>query len=273
MPLGRCKPERPGGGYSSSSFRYRALGRSVNPSASVALQSGWTVAERDAGAAQIYKTCASCEHGGEERGELTLGHGAFRLAAEVRHQTPTAHDRNRAEQSPHVFDRRSAWVGVHGAAKEPPDRVRPQRLQDRSFRVAPRSDGRPRTAKTVTIFIDPHEATKARTPGFMKNARVLLRTLGAALARACDRGAYQGRAENFAGLWSPSPCQSISNEPARARRPAESDRVSRGAPRARGSPSRSYGVMRIATSYFDTDVRCPGVSSLGIAFRISSPRA
>src|SRR6187455_529160 len=64
--------------------RYHSL--LFRPAFSVALKSGWTVAERDAGAAQIYKICASCEHGGEERGELTLGHGAFRLAAEVRHQ-------------------------------------------------------------------------------------------------------------------------------------------------------------------------------------------
>ena len=34
-----------------------------------------------------------------------------------------------------------------------------------------------------------------------------------------------------------------------------------------------YRVMRIATSYFDTDVRSPGVSSRGIASRISLPRA
>ncbi len=32
------------------------------------------------------------------------------------------------------------------------------------------------------------------------------------------------------------------------------------------------GVMRIATSYFVTEERCPGVSPAGIAFSISSPR-
>jgi hypothetical protein len=30
--------------------------------------------------------------------------------------------------------------------------------------------------------------------------------------------------------------------------------------------------MRVATLYFVTDVRCPGVSPAGIAFKISSPR-
>ena len=57
------------------------------------------------------------------------------------------------------------------------------------------------------------------------------------------------------------------------RSPTAPLRGGRGAPRARGSPLRFYCVMRIATSYFETDVRCPGVSSLGIALRISSPRA
>jgi hypothetical protein len=32
------------------------------------------------------------------------------------------------------------------------------------------------------------------------------------------------------------------------------------------------GVMRIATSYFVTEERCPGVSPAGIAFSVSSPR-
>jgi len=55
--------------------------------------------------------------------------------------------------------------------------------------------------------------------------------------------------------------------------PTESDVVEEGSPACAGLPSSLYCVMRIATSYFDTDVRCPGVSSLGIALRISSPRA
>jgi hypothetical protein len=32
-----------------------------------------------------------------------------------------------------------------------------------------------------------------------------------------------------------------------------------------------YTVIRIATSYLVTDVRCPGVSAVGIAFSVSSP--
>jgi hypothetical protein len=32
-----------------------------------------------------------------------------------------------------------------------------------------------------------------------------------------------------------------------------------------------YTAIRIATSYLVTDVRCPGVSAVGIAFSVSSP--
>jgi hypothetical protein len=38
-------------------------------------------------------------------------------------------------------------------------------------------------------------------------------------------------------------------------------------------PGALYVVMRVATLYFVTDVRRPGVSPAGIAFSISSPRA
>ena len=38
------------------------------------------------------------------------------------------------------------------------------------------------------------------------------------------------------------------------------------------APRKSYGVIRIATSYFPTDVRVPGVSPVSMLLRISSPR-
>jgi hypothetical protein len=39
----------------------------------VDLPGGWTVAERDDAAAQLYVACASCVHDGEENGEITIG--------------------------------------------------------------------------------------------------------------------------------------------------------------------------------------------------------
>ena len=45
------------------------------PPFSVRLPAGWTVAERDEGAAQLYRECDTCTHGGEENGEITLDMG------------------------------------------------------------------------------------------------------------------------------------------------------------------------------------------------------
>ena len=46
-----------------------------SPAFTVRLPPGWTVAERDAGAAQLYQQCDACEHSGEENGEITLDMG------------------------------------------------------------------------------------------------------------------------------------------------------------------------------------------------------
>ena len=52
---------------------------------------------------------------------------------------------------------------------------------------------------------------------------------------------------------------------------AGQEEAERGYPRAT-SATPVYGVIRMATSYFSTPVRVPGVSLVGIALRISSPR-
>ncbi len=63
----------------------------------------------------------------------------------------------------------------------------------------------------------------------------------------------------------------LGHEPA-ANRPAGAATLTLDAHDLPSEPSDSYVVIRIATSYFRTEVRCPGVSSAGIALRISSPR-
>ena len=50
-------------GYVTSEFQ---------PSFAVDLPAGWIVAERAADIAQIYQTCSSCPHGGEENGEISI---------------------------------------------------------------------------------------------------------------------------------------------------------------------------------------------------------
>jgi hypothetical protein len=59
-------PSPSSGPYASTVF---------SPAFTVLLPPGWTVAERDEGAAQLYKQCDTCTHGGEENGEITLDMG------------------------------------------------------------------------------------------------------------------------------------------------------------------------------------------------------
>ena len=59
-------PTQSSGPYASTTF---------SPAFTVQLPPGWTVAERDEGAAQLYKQCDACTHGGEENGEITLDMG------------------------------------------------------------------------------------------------------------------------------------------------------------------------------------------------------
>ena len=149
-----------------------------NPAFSVVLQPGWTVAERDVAAAQIYKKCADCVHQGEEERRGDAGYGVLRLDAEVRDQATAWYAGARSGACKQLFDRHAARLGVHGAARQSPDRL----SQESGFRTDP--SGSPlqiiavrARGKTVTIFIDPHEATPAQTPRFMKNAAALLRGL------------------------------------------------------------------------------------------------
>ena len=148
-----------------------------NPAFSVPLQPGWTVAEWDVGAAQIYKKCAGCVHQGQENGEVTLDmalSGSTPISAIKRLRgTPGlvpgpvnslaigtlrgwAFTAQRGDL-PIVFPRSGYRTDPSGS----PLQV-----------IAVRARG-----KTLTIFIDPHEATPAQTPRFMKNATTLLRGL------------------------------------------------------------------------------------------------
>lgn len=148
-----------------------------DPAFSIVLQPGWTVAERGVGAAQIYKNCSNCVHQGEENGEVTLD---MALSG----STPTSaikRLRSTAGLVPGPVNSLSigtlrGWSFM--AQRDDLPIVFPQSgyRTDASGSplqiIAVRARG-----KTVTIFIDPHEATAAQTPRFMKNAAALLRGL------------------------------------------------------------------------------------------------
>ena len=159
----------------SSATVYRS--QIFNPAFSVVLQPGWTVAEWDAGAAQIYKKCAGCVHQGQENGEVTLDM-AFSGA------TPKAAI-NRLRGTPGLVPGpvNSLAIGtVRGWAFTAQRDDLPIVFPRSGYRTDP--TGSPlqviavrARGKTLTIFIDPHEATPAATPLFMKNATTLLRGL------------------------------------------------------------------------------------------------
>ena len=148
-----------------------------NPAFSVVLLPGWTVAEWDVGAAQIYKKCSDCVHQGQENGEVTLdmafsGSTPKSAIKQLRGTPGLVPGRvnsfaigtlrgwafmGRRDDLPIVFPQSGYRTDPAGSP-----------LQIIAVRVR---------GKTVTIFIDPHEATPAQTPQFMKNATALLRGL------------------------------------------------------------------------------------------------
>jgi hypothetical protein len=57
---------------SPSGTPYEYVTSEFQPAFSVDLPAGWIVAERAAEIAQIYQSCSSCPHGGEENGEISI---------------------------------------------------------------------------------------------------------------------------------------------------------------------------------------------------------
>ena len=123
------------------------------------LPGGWTVAERDAAAAQLYEACTSCAHEGEEHGEITLGldlqdvpvdDAARQMAATPRLQASAVEPWSAGTltgvrfrgQRPGGLGELQFPGGYHTAADADPIDVYVVRSGD----------------KTVTILVDPHEA-------------------------------------------------------------------------------------------------------------------
>lgn len=165
------------GGTAAASSAALYKSQIFNPAFSVVLQPGWTVAERDVGAAQIYKNCSDCVHQGEENGEVTLD---MALSG----STPkSAIKRLRGTPGLVPGPVNSFSIGtLRGWAFMARRGNLPIAFPQSGYRTDP--SGSPlqiiavrARGKTVTIFIDPHEATPAQTPRFMKNAAALLRGL------------------------------------------------------------------------------------------------
>ena len=81
----------------------------------------------------------------ERRGDA--GHGVLRLDAEGRDQATARYAGARSGACKQLFDRHPARLGVHGAARQSPDRVPPERIPHRPVRVATASHRRPCTGE------------------------------------------------------------------------------------------------------------------------------
>jgi hypothetical protein len=165
------------GGTAAASSAGPYKSQIFNPAFSVVLQPGWTVAEWGVGAAQIFKKCANCVHQGQENGEVTLD-------TALSGSTPkSAIKRLRATPGLVPGPVSSLSIGtLRGWAFVAQRDNLPIAFPRSGYRTDP--SGSPlqiiavrARGKTVTIFIDPHEATLAQTPRFMKNAAALLRGL------------------------------------------------------------------------------------------------
>ncbi len=165
------------GGTAAASSTTIYKSQIFKPAFSVVLQPGWTVAEWDVGAAQIYKKCADCIHGGQENGEVTLDMALSRSTP----KSAIKQLRDTPGLVPEPVNSLSIGTLRGWSFMAQRDNV-PIVFPQNGYRTDP--SGSPlqiiavrARGKTVTIFIDPHEATPAQTPRFMKNATTLLRGL------------------------------------------------------------------------------------------------
>jgi hypothetical protein len=141
------------------------------------LPGGWTAADRDAGAAQLWKACASCAQDGEEDGEITIGldlqdvaldEAARQLAATPRLQSSAVEPWSVGRlQGLHFTGARSGLGevrfagGYHTEADAEPIEVIVLRA------------GR----RTVTILVDSHKAKGEAATSFHAAADAILASL------------------------------------------------------------------------------------------------
>ena len=148
------------------------------PGFSVDVPAGWIVLERDTAAAQIYVQCDTCEHSGEENGEITLDatlaalpledviarlNGASHLAAEPASPIQLGSVAGFKFTATRTGEGEVAFAdsGYHSEADGEPIDV-----------LAIDVGGR-----TVTIYVDPHAATGAAAQEFAAAAAAILESI------------------------------------------------------------------------------------------------
>jgi len=159
---------REGRSYHSTIFK---------PAFTLILPSGWTVAERDVGGAQIYRACATCAGDGEEHGEVTLDMSLASVpaakAVRILHQTAglkagAIHSLALGSLHGPGF---TAWRT--GSAIQFPRSGYGTEPRGAALEVVVVQVGR----RTVTIFLDPHTSLGERAQAFMAAANAILKSV------------------------------------------------------------------------------------------------
>jgi hypothetical protein len=148
------------------------------PGFTVQLPSGWIVAERDSGAAQIYQPCNTCVHEGEENGEITLD---MALA-----DTSPSEAIARLQMAKNIDPGPSelAELGTLSGFKLTATRSGNGEVMFQDSGYHTEAAGLPlevyvvtAAGQTITILIDPHESSGSAARAFAETALVIAKTI------------------------------------------------------------------------------------------------
>jgi hypothetical protein len=148
------------------------------PSFVVTLPGGWVVAERAADVAQIYQSCSSCLHGGEENGEITIDlTSADMTVDEAIAVLQTAANLQPGEVAPVEVGELSGLM-FSGTRRGPSD----VSFQPSGYHSGPFGEPIDVYAltfggQTATVFVDPHDAEGAAAEAFREAATQILESL------------------------------------------------------------------------------------------------
>lgn len=150
------------------------------PAFTVELPPGWIVAERDPRAAQIYQSCNTCAHEGEENGEITLDMAlANSSPSEAVARLQMAKNIDPGPSEPAELGDLSGFKFI--ATRTGTGGVTAM-FQDSGYRTE--AAGSPVqvyvvtvSGQTVTIIIDPHESTGSAADTFAKTALDIAKTI------------------------------------------------------------------------------------------------
>jgi hypothetical protein len=148
------------------------------PAFTVHLPGGWVVAERDVDLAQLYQECSSCEHGGEENGEITVAREFESLAP------AKAAARLAAKQTGKAGVVEAAEVASHAGAHISITRPGTAQLFFTETGYHTEGSGDPVDVyfvdvggKTLNVVVDSHAASGTAATAFHRTAAQILRSL------------------------------------------------------------------------------------------------